>query len=225
MAFSSLKQSHHIFVGLGNPGPRYEMTRHNMGYLVVQAFAKQMKWQFKEEKRFNCLVAKAECQGAIVHLLLPLTFMNLSGTAVRSYLEYYKLLIDEVVIITDDFALPFGQMRLKTMGSPGGHNGLKSIEQHLGTAMYKRLRMGISHPSGRNLADYVLENFSQDEQESLMSVVDRGKDILLRLVKEPFSQVMNAVNVIPRQPPKKAGLTEETIDLTKPLIEGRGDNA
>jgi len=213
-------QCHFVFAGLGNPGLRYEMTRHNLGYMVVKAFAKQMQWEFKEEKRFNSLVVKAECNGIIVHLLMPLTFMNLSGVALRSYLEFYKLSVDTLVVITDDIALPFGQMRLKTMGSAGGHNGLKSIEQHFGTAVYKRLRMGISHPQGRNLADYVLEVFNQEEQASLMSIVDRGRDILLRLTKEDISQVMNMVNTVPRVPSKNEGLAEESIDLTKRLIKG-----
>jgi len=223
--FSNTSPTHFIFVGLGNPGLRYEMTRHNMGYLVVKAFAKQMQWQFKEEKRFNSLVVKAEYGGAIIHLLMPLTFMNLSGVALKSYLEFYKLPLEKVVVITDDFALPFGQMRLKTMGSSGGHNGLKNIEQQLGTNQYARLRMGISHPAGRNLADYVLETFNQEEQASLMSIVDLGRDILLRLIKEDISQVMNMVNSVSRSPSKKEGMTEESIDLTKPLNQGRGDNA
>lgn len=224
-ASSSSKQSHVVFVGLGNPGPRYEMTRHNLGYMVVKAFAQQMQWQFKEEKRFASLVVKAEYKGVIVHLLLPLTFMNLSGVALRSYLEFYKLSPSTVVVVVDDFAVPFGEMRLKTMGSAGGHNGLKNIEQQLGTNLYTRLKMGISHPNGRNLADYVLETFNQEEQTSLMSIVDRGKDVLLRLTQEDTSQVMNKINSVSRSPSSKEGVKEEPMDLTKPLNQGRGDNA
>lgn len=218
MATSSLNHSQLVFVGLGNPGIRYEMTRHNMGYLVVKALAKQLGWQFKEEKRFNSMVVKGEQGKVTLHLLMPLTFMNLSGIALRSYLDFYKLPVSSVIVVVDDIALSLGQMRLKAEGSAGGHNGLKSIEQHLGTAAYKRLRMGIGHPGPKILADYVLEAFSQEEQENLSKVVDHGKEVLLRLTNDDISQVMNTVNTPPQKPSKKKALVEEAIDLTKPLI-------
>lgn len=191
-----------------------------MGFLVVKAFARQQGWQFKEEKRFNALIVKGMLDGIEVHLVLPLTFMNLSGIAIRSYLDYFKLPVSSLVAITDDIALPFGQMRLKTMGSAGGHNGLKSIEQHLGTADYKRLRMGIGHPGVKNLAEYVLEPFSPEELKDLTSLIDRGSAVLQRLMKEDIAQVMNAINTIPQALLKKEALPEESIDLTKPPIKG-----
>lgn len=191
-----------------------------MGYLVVKAMAEQLGWQLKEEKRFHALVAKGVYEGIIVHILLPLTYMNLSGIALRSYIDFLKLPVGSLIVVTDDIALPFGQMRLKTMGSAGGHNGLKSIEQHLGTTHYKRLRMGISHPGVRNLADYVLEPFSQEELKDLTSFVDRGREVLQRLIKEDISQVMNAVNTVPRTPSKKEAKAADTDDLTKPPLQG-----
>ena len=147
-----------LIVGLGNPGPQYEMTRHNLGYLVVQAFARQLGWSLKEDRRFNAKVAKGVAGDHALHLLLPLTYMNLSGNALRRYLDYFKIALGHFIIITDDIALPFSQMRLRSMGSAGGHNGLKSIEACLGTSHYKRLRMGIGHPGEKMLANYVLEN-------------------------------------------------------------------
>lgn len=210
----------YIFVGLGNPGLRYEMTRHNLGFLVVIALAHQLGWLLKEEPRFNAMVAKGVLDGAAVHLILPLTYMNLSGEAVRAYLAYYKLPVASVAVVTDDIAVPFGQMRLKTMGSAGGHNGLKSVEEHLGTNSYIRLRMGIGHPGVRNLVDYVLEPFNQEEMKELKSFIDRGREVLRRLVKEEISRLMNEVNTIPKEitklPEKGEENTHESTK-TKPL--------
>jgi PTH1 family peptidyl-tRNA hydrolase len=207
-----------LFVGLGNPGPQYEMTRHNMGYLVVQAFADRLGWSLKQDRRFHACMAKGVVENHTVHLLLPLTYMNLSGDAVRRYVDYYKLPLHDLVIITDDIALSFGQVRLRNMGSAGGHNGLKSIEFSLGTSHYKRLRMGIGHPGEKMLANYVLENFNHTEQQELPNFIDRGVGILQRLLKESFSRVMSSVNTVPSQ---KSGL--EPIDLTKPPVIGRGE--
>lgn len=209
-----------VLVGLGNPGLRYEMTRHNMGFLVIKALAELLGWQLKEEKRFNSLCVKGVFDNVVIHLVLPLTYMNLSGKALRSYLDYFKLPSNNVIVVTDDIALAFGQMRLKTMGSAGGHNGLKSIEEHLGTAQYIRLRMGISHPGVKNLAEYVLEPFSVEELIELSNVVNRGRDVLLRVAKEDISQVMNTVNTVPKPVAEKKVPIKESIDLTKPLLEG-----
>lgn len=196
------------------------MTRHNMGYLVVQALARRMGWHFKEDKYFNALIAKGVIGEASVHLFLPLTYMNLSGTAIKRYLNFFKLPISDSVIVTDDIALSFGKLRLKTTGSAGGHNGLKSIEAHLGTSHYIRLRMGIGHPGGKQLADYVLDRFSPDELNHLTTFVDRGVEVLLRLLKESVSQVMNAVNTAPRAAGPVSLPKQEPIDLTKPPLQG-----
>lgn len=183
-----------VFVGLGNPGPAYAKTRHNMGYLVVQALAEKIGWHFKLDRRFNALVAKGSQGEITLHLLLPTTFMNVSGVAVKSYLDFFKLSPRQIVVAVDDVALPFGQMRLKMKGSAGGHNGLKSLEAHLGTADYVRLRMGIGHPGESALVDYVLDLFSQKELEQLPAVVDRGVDVLKSLLTKSVEQVMNQVN-------------------------------
>lgn len=194
-----------IFVGLGNPGPQYEMTRHNIGYLVIKALARRMGWFFKEEQRFSAFVAKGLVGDVRLHLLLPTTYMNLSGVAVRRYLDFFKLDMAHLVVVADDIALSFGQMRLKTMGSSGGHNGLKSVEAHLATSQYMRLRMGIGHPGEKVLSDYVLDPFAQHELEHLVPFVDRGADTLVRLLKESVSQVMNTVNATPRSVNKTLG--------------------
>lgn len=190
-----------VFVGLGNPGKEYALTRHNMGYLVLQAWARQLGWHFKEEKRLNVWVAKGSKDGVNLHLLLPTTYMNVSGLAVRRYLDFFKLSSAEVIVVVDDIATPFGEMRLRLKGSAGGHNGLKSIETHLGTSNYVRLRMGIGHPGQAELVDYVLDPFSQTELEQLPAIVDRGVGVLEHLLKETVEQVMNKVNTTPRQQP------------------------
>ena len=119
------------------------MTRHNLGELVVRAFAHKQGWVFKEEKRFQAYVAKAVFEDKQLILVVPLTYMNESGQAVRAVLDFYKLPAEQTIVVCDDIALNFGAMRLRTEGSAGGHNGLKSVEAHLGTIRYMRLRMGI----------------------------------------------------------------------------------
>lgn len=208
-------QSVYVFVGLGNPGLRYEMTRHNMGFLVIREFAARLGWSFKEEKRHQALVAKGFVEEVEIHIILPLTYMNLSGEAVKSYLDYYKLPVSALVVVTDDIALSFGVIRLKAMGSAGGHNGLKSIEFHLRTPEYKRLRMGIGHPGESRLTDYVLETFSAEEKKELASIVERGREVLHRLIKEDISRLMEAVN---KSPLKKNN--EDSKVITKPPLEG-----
>lgn len=191
--------------------------------MVIQAFADRLGWVLREDRRFNAFAAKGESGDYALHLLLPLTYMNLSGNAVRRYVDYFKIPLNQLVIIVDDIALPFGQQRLRSMGSAGGHNGLKSIEACLGTSHYKRMRMGISHPGENMIANYVLENFSSAEQRELPKFIDHGVEILQRLLKENFSDVMTSVNAVPRQTEqvKESGL--EPIDLTKPPYAGRGE--
>ncbi len=208
MSLNSL--SSFLFVGLGNPGSRYEMTRHNMGYLVLQAWAKQQGWSFKEEKNFVAQVAKGYLDQQAVSLLLPLTYMNLSGLAVKRYMDYFKIPVPHLVVITDDIALAFGQLRLKMQGGAGGHNGLKNIEAHIG-AHYMRLRMGIGHPGQRPLVDYVLDSFSPLEKQILPAFIGYGIETLQRLLKEDPSRVMNQVNAV-------SPSLEKPNDLTKPPL-------
>lgn len=206
-----------LFVGLGNPGSQYEMTRHNMGFLVLKEFAKKQGWVLKQDRRFNALTVKGIIEEVEVHLLLPMTYMNLSGTAVKRYLDYYKFPLTRLFVVTDDVALPFGQFRLRSSGSAGGHNGLKNIEALLGTSDYSRVRIGVGYPGEKVLADYVLERFSSSEQQDLQKVINRGVSVLERLLKESLSQVMNAVNVT-SSPPISG--EKGKIDLTKLPLEG-----
>lgn len=201
-------EKYFIFVGLGNPGKQYEVTRHNIGDLVVKAFASKMQWEFKIDKRHSAYVARGHVDGTMIHLLLPTTYMNLSGISVKAYLDFLKLNVTRLIVVADDKDLPFGHIRLKEMGSSGGHNGLKSIETSLGTTHYKRLRMGIGHPGEKILADYVLEDFNQEELTQLGAFVDRGAEVLRSLIKQSVCQVMNAVNIKSVNKHPKLGLGE-----------------
>lgn len=183
-----------IFVGLGNPGQQYEKTRHNIGFSVIKALGRRVGSHFKEDKHFNAYVAKGVIEDTSIHLLMPMTYMNLSGIAIRRYLDFYKLNVSQLVVIVDDIALPFGHLRFKLKGSSGGHNGLKSVEAYLGTTHFMRLRMGIGDPCEHVLKDYVLAPFSREELEKLEPFVDLGADVLQQLLKTSPFRVMNQVN-------------------------------
>ncbi len=191
-------QKQFVIVGLGNPGKKYSMTRHNLGFLVVQAFADLQGWSFKDEAKHLASVAKGKVENHVIHLLLPQTYMNLSGQSVRRYLDYYQLTPSSVRVVTDDIDLNFGELRVRNVGSAGGHNGLKSIQAYLNTQHYVRLRMGIGKHSEQEqsgeLADYVLDTFTTEENKQLPSFVERGVAVLNRLITEDVSVVMNAVN-------------------------------
>jgi peptidyl-tRNA hydrolase, PTH1 family len=186
---------HVVLVGLGNPGREYETTRHNLGYLVVQALAHELNLQFKKESKFESFVATGTYDGVKVELVLPLTFMNESGRAVGKILAFYKLSMKELIIAVDDMALPFGHMRIRALGSAGGHNGLKSIEAVLGTKHYLRLRLGIDvtvpHMS---TVDYVLGHFTSKERKELQEYISKAVDCLKRLLKEDYHKVASDVN-------------------------------
>lgn len=167
-----------VVVGLGNPGTRYEQTLHNVGYKVVERLAAKNGWSFEEEARHSALVAKGERGGKKFHLLKPLTFMNLSGDAVGSYLAFYKLPVEALIVVVDDADLPLGDFRFREEGGHGGHNGLKNIGLRLGTNRFKRARIGIGRDPMLPLADYVLK--SQDEKvwNALLPAIDQALSVI-----------------------------------------------
>lgn len=185
-----------VVVGLGNPGKKYEMTRHNIGFMVLEAFARLMGWSFKEEKRFEARVVKGQVGDVIVHLLLPMTYMNESGRALRRYLDFYRLDPNLVFAVSDDVDQPLGSMRLKIAGSAGGHNGLKSLEKYLGSRNYLRLRIGVGEKLPmQDLADHVLSQFNAQEIDGLKAMVDQGVSVILELARlKSVDSIMNVVN-------------------------------
>ncbi len=185
-----------LVVGLGNPGSRYVGTRHNIGFLVLQRLAQMKGLTLKEESRWPGFSAKGRTSTGMIHLLLPTTYMNESGRALQRYLSYFKLRPTQVIVVVDDVAQPFGQLRVRAKGSAGGHNGLKSIQAHLGTNIYRRIKMGIgAQRPGQDLADYVLAKFTAKELSDLEVFLDRGAQVAGRLLEEDVEDVMNAVNV------------------------------
>lgn len=189
------QKKRHLYVGLGNPGTQYQWTRHNLGFLVVKQFAKQNNLTFKQDSRYQAELAKGMIRDKEVHLLLPLTYMNLSGIAVKKYMHEKSLSLHEMTVVVDDVALLFKDMRLRLMGSSGGHNGLKSLEAHLQSRDYQRLRMGIGCENlCIPLENYVLQCFSKEELPDLEQVVQEGARVLDRLLDSDVSMVMNEVN-------------------------------
>lgn len=167
-----------LIVGLGNPGKKYDSTRHNLGQKVLFAFAKKHSLSFKKESDLKGEIAKGNWKDGKIFLLFPTTYMNLSGKAVRKTMSFYKVATDEVLILSDDAALPFGTLRFRRRGSAGGHNGLKSIEECLGTKEYQRLKFGIGQAAVDYLEDYVLKPFTKEEQEKIPEIITQGVNFI-----------------------------------------------
>lgn len=153
-----------LIIGLGNPGQEYEKTRHNLGFRVLQALAKKEGISFLKEKSFPGFYGKRSTEDYELHFLMPLTYMNDSGMAMQRCMEYYKVNVQNLLVIADDVALPYGMCRLRPHGSSGGHNGLKSIEKWLGSDRYSRLKIGVSEPKLVPLKSYVLQDLTGEEE-------------------------------------------------------------
>ena len=165
----------HLIVGLGNPGTEYARTRHNAGFLLVEKLATQWRADWANERKFDARMAKGERGGRKVLLCEPQTFMNLSGETVGAVTEFYRLPVKQLMVAVDDADLPLGEIRLRPAGSSGGHHGLESIEQHLGTREFARLRIGIGRRgSVRQITGHVLGKFEATESELLEKVLDRA---------------------------------------------------
>jgi PTH1 family peptidyl-tRNA hydrolase len=180
-----------LIVGLGNPGPEYEQTRHNAGFWLVDQLAKN---GLQRDKNFNALVAKTKIANEDVWLLQPQTFMNRSGQSVGALCRFYKLTPDQILVVHDELDLNPGIAKLKKGGSSGGHNGLKDITAALGTQDYWRLRIGIGHPrelsSQQAVADFVLHRPRKEEQPLIDEAIARGTDIIALMVEGNFNEAM-----------------------------------
>lgn len=195
----------HLVVGLGNPGRRYERTRHNAGFLVVDRLAE--RWGARVERsQYKALVDTTRVRDANVVLCKPQTFMNLSGESVVSLKGWYKVETDDVVVVHDDLDLPFGDVRLKKGGGHGGHNGLRDIQARLSTAAWIRVRCGVGRPpEGRDAADYVLGVWAEHETAQLDDFVDRAADAVEAVLSEGLSAAMQHVNARPKRAEPPAG--------------------
>ena len=184
-----------LIVGLGNPGEKYERTRHNVGFLVVDALAERLGVPVQKLKH-RALTNTVRLAGQKALLLKPVTFMNLSGEAVGDAARFYKLPPERVLVISDDTALPLGKLRLRKGGSAGGHNGLKSIIQHLGTDQFPRLRLGVGekpHPD-YDMADWVLGRLQGEDWKAMEAAVDRAADAVEHVLAHGVDAAMNRFN-------------------------------
>lgn len=184
----------YLIIGLGNPGSSYDKTRHNIGFRAVRHFGAKHEIKLRRMDRVSADVGHGTAHGKSVGLVLPLTYMNSSGEAVRAAIKAFKVQIEQVVVVVDDVALPLGLLRLKEGGSSGGHNGLKSIEQHLGTNEYPRLRLGVGSPGAESLADYVLGKFTPNEEALLPKVFEKTADVLDCWIQQGIQQAMTMAN-------------------------------
>lgn len=182
-----------LIVGLGNPGKEYEKTRHNIGFMVIDNFAKEHNI-IVETKKFNGLYTKFIYNNETVILLKPLSYMNLSGEVVRSFIDYFKIDIKDILIINDDLDMPVGKIKLKEKGSSGGHNGLKNIQLHLNTDVYKRLKIGISNNKMIDTKDYVLGKITDEEQEKLLEILPITNKIIEDFTTIDFNKIMSKYN-------------------------------
>lgn len=183
-----------IIVGLGNPGKQYEATRHNIGFHVIDELSKRLDIPLTQSK-FNGMYGIGHVGTEKIMLLKPLTYMNLSGECVVPMMDYYEVNDDEIVVIYDDLDLQVGKLRLRQKGSAGGHNGIKSIIQHLGSQEFNRIRIGVDRPkNGMKVPDYVLSNFSEDEKIEMIHAVKNSANACEDWVTKKFLDVMNTYN-------------------------------
>ncbi|WEG12729.1 aminoacyl-tRNA hydrolase [Pullulanibacillus sp. KACC 23026] len=183
-----------LIIGLGNPGSEFAKTRHNIGFEVVDAISDTHHFPL-DKLKFNAQFGKGKINGEDLVLVKPLTYMNLSGEAVAPLMKFYQIPVEDILVVYDDMDLPLGKIRLREKGSAGGHNGIKSLIQHLGTQEFKRIRIGIGRPNGREpVVDFVLKRFSKEDQPVVERSVEEAQKACEAWLTQPFLQVMNAFN-------------------------------
>ncbi|HTD64984.1 MAG TPA: aminoacyl-tRNA hydrolase [Candidatus Limnocylindria bacterium] len=189
-------ESLHLVVGLGNPGAGYARTRHNAGFLVVEELARRASASWNLEKKFEARVAKADRAGRKMLFAQPQTFMNASGEAVGALMNFYRVPVGQLLVIVDDADLPFGEIRLRAKGSSGGHHGLESIEKHIGSREFARLKVGIGRTQDgrREITNYVLGKFNADEAKLLEKVLRRAADQTECWCEHGVEKAMNQFN-------------------------------
>jgi PTH1 family peptidyl-tRNA hydrolase len=204
-----------VVVGLGNPGSRYTGTRHNVGFAVVDLLAEGPRARF--QSRFGARVAELIEGPHKLLLVKPQTFMNLSGRCVREVLDFYRLAPEELLVVCDDINLPLGKLRVRARGSHGGHNGLRDIQNHLGTPEYARLRVGVGAPPEDEAVDHVLGRFRPSERAVMDDAIRLAAQAVLVWVHQGTESCMNRYNPEPR-PPRKKGpeRTDEANEPTNP---------
>ena len=184
-----------LLVGLGNPGSKYESTRHNMGFLAVDGLARRKGFRFNK-LRFRAWTAEWMVNGEKVLVMKPQTYMNLSGEAVGEAARFYKIPSDHVLVIYDDVSLPLGKLRIRDKGSAGGHNGIKNIIAHLGTDVFPRVKVGVGAPShpDYDMVDWVIGSFSAQEKKIVDEALDRALDAAECIISRGVTEAQNRFN-------------------------------
>jgi len=185
----------YLIVGLGNPGKAYEKTRHNIGFETVKLLAEMWGVAFSRQSKLKSYVAQKKSEERTIFLLMPDTYMNNSGIAVRAAMDYYKVPLENILIVVDDVAIDFAEFRLRKDSGTGGHNGLKSIEEHLNTDAYARLRFGVANNNCGDLADYVTAKFSQEEEKLLPELLKQAVYFIEKWLSCGLEKAMNEANV------------------------------
>jgi PTH1 family peptidyl-tRNA hydrolase len=195
--WASSEAGYYLIAGLGNPGRDYRLTRHNVGFMLLDRLAGSLNVSFSRVES-KALVTRGDYSGRRLLLAKPQTYMNLSGQAVGAISQYYKVPQENLLIVYDDVDLPFGQLRLRAAGGAGGHKGMTSIIERLGTPDIARLRIGIGRPPGRmEAADYVLQEFSAAEANELPAILERGVEAVFTFVTQGIAAAMNQYNPAP----------------------------
>jgi len=183
-----------LIVGLGNVGNKYTFTRHNVGFMLADSFALNNNLSFRDNTRLKCLMANLRTTTEDYLVIKPTTFMNLSGEAVRAVVDYYKIPLEDVLIVYDDLSLELGKIRFRPNGSDGGHNGIKSVIQHLGTKDIARLKIGIGPQPNLPSEVFVLQNFTKEELDILKETLKKAKDGISCYFKEGIATAQNKYN-------------------------------
>lgn len=183
----------YLIVGLGNIGPEYLLTRHNVGFMALDRLAGELETKFSMERL--AYYTEIKHKGKQIHLIKPTTFMNLSGKAVNYWMKELKIEKENILVITDDLSLPYGKLRMKPKGSHGGHNGLRNIQEILNTPEYSRLRFGVGDDFGKGRQiEYVLGNFTGEQLEQLPEYLDRTSEMILSFCLQGLDKTMNQFN-------------------------------
>jgi len=195
----------YLIVGLGNPGAEYARTRHNAGFTLAERVAARWQAEWRLENKFEARLALARRSGRRALLCQPMTYMNASGAAVGAVRDFYRVALDRLLLLVDDADLPLGELRLRAGGGSGGHHGLESVEQHLGSRSYARLRLGIGRRAqdGREITDYVLGRFGAEEAALFEEVLNRAADQVTCWLDEGIEAAMNRYNGVVAAPPMK----------------------
>ena len=184
----------YLVIGLGNVGSKYTFTRHNAGFMIADSLAMKNSEAFRENSKLKSLITKIKFNNEDTLLIKPTTYMNLSGEALRAVIDYYKIPIENTLVVYDDLSLELGKIRFRASGSDGGHNGIKSIIQHLGTNKFARLKIGIGPQPPIPSEAFVLQNFSNSELETLKTVINKSDEAIEYYFANDIQKTQNSYN-------------------------------